>query len=479
MFFHLHKPEQLQQIELDGTLLGAGLGTLGAVGNRLNPDLERRYNDIVETRQKDLKKLEEYISVKKVVNKAKDQGVDLLKLASEDDYLVGSVNKDGKINTVDTAIPILNDRIIMPYESSVSDLLAREGSSVNIKDVYDYLIKSVKTSKDLEGASLESALRKVRADVAGYARRAKDGRIPLTTIHNAKVNKYATLNYFNPESKVIDKTIAKGLKDIVELYSGENVQEINRELSKYYALQDLFEKLDGKVVKGGKLGKYFAQTLGGIVGSKFGPIGAIIGAETAGQIKGAQMASKFSKATGKQVQPPEVLVKAGKKAGSPRLALPAGNKSGPRSQISNTNVINVAPRIVDEAQAPSANQSYSSRSLGNRNTIQSTTITPVRNAIVKLSLIPKGTSIDKVRNIVNNHLETTLQAIADPDTFDMILDNPTAFYKQQIDDISMGLKAENPKYAKVSKEINKINPENIENFEELAESVRKILKRVK
>ena len=72
----------------------------------------------------------------------------------------------------------------------------------------------------------------------------------------------------------------------------------------------LLEKLDGKKVQGGKLGKYFAQTIGSIVGSHFGPLGAIVGAELGGGIKGSLMSSTFGRAAGSQLEQSAAMQKA-------------------------------------------------------------------------------------------------------------------------------------------------------------------------
>lgn len=95
--------------------------------------------------------------------------------------------------------------------------------------------------------------------------------------------------------------------------------------------------------------------------------------------------------------------------------------------------------------------------------------------ISKSITVPKGSSIDATRKIVNNHLESTLMAISDTPTFDMIKANPQAFYRQQIQDIAMGLKAENPKYARLSNSIASIDASKINDFETLASKIREKL----
>jgi hypothetical protein len=123
--------------------------------------------------------------------------------------------------------------------------------------------------------------------------------LPLEMIHDAKIDKYANINYLNPESKRVDKALARALKELVENNTKSiKVEALNKELAQQYAVRTFLEKLDGKKVVGGRLGKYFAQITGGMIGSHFGPFGAMVGAEAGNLLKGAQMAGKFSGETG-------------------------------------------------------------------------------------------------------------------------------------------------------------------------------------
>lgn len=270
-----------------GGVLGAGAGAVKGVRGVTNKDeiIKRRYDELANIQKNNA-------VVRRVIEAGDKRGIDTKKILSENDFLVGAVDKDGTIDTTN-ALAEMQD-FLEPIEGTVRKNLERDAKKVTLEEVRKHLVSAVRGS-GIKGAALRRALNNVDDDIAGYALEAgPDGTIPLTLLHDAKVDKYRNLNYLNPESSRIDKTIAKGLKTFVQDNTESiDVGKINKELSDYYATMSVLEKLNGKKVKAGRLGKYFAQTVGSIVGSHFGPLGAIVGAELGGDILGKSMASKF------------------------------------------------------------------------------------------------------------------------------------------------------------------------------------------
>lgn len=271
-----------------------------------------RIQRIVDKRAQEIDQIESnYAGIRKLT--AGNKGDEAKRILASTDLLHGAVDPDGTIRT-EAAISELN-AFLKPQEDVVYKNLVAEGKRIPLS-VVEKRLKSAVNSSGVKGGARLRALKNVEDDIAGYALDAdKNGTIPVAEIHNAKVDKYANINYLNPESKKIDKVIAKELKKIVENETKSvDVQKVNEELSKYYAVQKLLEKLDGKKVKGGKLGKYFAQTVGAIVGSHFGPLGAIAGSEIGGAIKGASMSSRFSGKTGNKLMQSDIIKNALKSA---------------------------------------------------------------------------------------------------------------------------------------------------------------------
>lgn len=347
-----------------GTLAGARGGVKAAetTGERLTSRTAPKETTVpqerlVSKRNAELTKIESTNApVRRVIEKAKGQGIDVkADLAKLDVPL--TTDAEGTLHTRE-AMQELNT-FLEPIERVVSDNLKREGAAIPLKDVQTRLTRAIDNS-GLEADALESAYSKLDATMKGLSRRAdENGRIPLAKVHDAKVSKYSTIDYMNEGAKIADKAIARELKQLVEDHTrSADVKGLNGELSRYFSVLDLLEKLDGKKVKGGRLGKYFAQTLGGIAGSHLGPFGTIAGAEIARRLQGAALERTFPGRPGGGLQPSEAMIKAAQAAKQPRLGLPAPREGAPRTQTNGYEVIplkgKAQPSITDQNSFKSA-----------------------------------------------------------------------------------------------------------------------------
>lgn len=257
---------------------------------------EIKATNAIEQRKKELGVLDDYASVSKRVDKAKNMGVDVKDYVASKDLLVGAVDKNGVINTKGEGNAVDQmQQFLKPSEDVISNHLKNEGVSLPAATVQKKLEYEVNQS-GLKGGAKIRALNEVAQDMEGYKLDAnKDGSIPLSVIHDAKIDKYSNINFMtDAEKQKSAKAIARGLKTLVEDNTKSvDVGNINKELSKYYTVIDYLESLDGKRVEGGRLGKYFAKTVGAMVGGHAGPLGAIAGAELAGALKGNSMAKTF------------------------------------------------------------------------------------------------------------------------------------------------------------------------------------------
>ncbi len=420
-----------------GTAIGGGIPTITegvqSVKNRLAPDYS--LNKTVTKNTQDLNKITaNNSSLRKVIEKNKSKGYETLSDVANTDLLAGSVDNTGTIRT-ENAIAELNN-IIKPAEAVISQNLKKEGRKLPLTFVEKKLKESV-TNSSLEGKALKTALNSIDDEIAGYSLRADaDGFISLDKIHDAKVNKYATINYLNPETKVGDKVIAKALKEIVEGNTKSvDVNKVNKELGRFYAMQSFLEKLDGKKVQGGKLGKYFAQTVGGMVGSHFGPIGTIIGAEAGGRIKGDILSRTLSGKTGK---------------------------------------IPVRSQILEEAiQSGKPNEAIllpqSSKSFGNLKTNQTKTIIPTNSGISKT--IPQKLN---ARNYISGHLEEAQDVLSNTPVDKLNeLGGITALVERVKTNIVDGLQPYGQ--TAMADKISRIDTSKINNLYELQDEIDKIL----
>lgn len=372
-----------------GMAIGAGIplaleGERSAIGAiKSNFSKEGRIASLEAKRLKALQQLPQ-APLAKAVEKGKQRGIDVQKVLSETDVLHGAVDKSGRITTKgeDGAVAQYTLEKINGNEALVSDALKKEGRSISPETVRAKLTRAINNS-GIEGAELKSALGKIGDEIDGLGLRAgESGAIPLETIHRAKIDKYSDIN-FNTEASTskYKKAIAKALKELVE----ENttsvaVNDINKELSKHFAVIDYLNKLDGKVVKGGKLGKYFSQTVGAIVGAHFGPLGSIAGAEAGGRIRGETMSRVFGGKTGKTTPEAAAITQAKDFINAEPLALP-------KASVVPKPVINLPARAqstidAQEVARIQAQLPQSSNNLGSRNISQTTTIAPTIKPIL-------------------------------------------------------------------------------------------------
>lgn len=272
--------------------------------------------------------------VSRVFEEAKAQGHDVQSDLANSDFLVGSVNKNGRINTRKAGGAIDKVKTILePGESVVRDNIVRENKRVSLQYVEQEMLKNIENS-NIRGAAKITAIKKVKQEIEGLRLKAdKFDTVPLEEIHDTKVYKGKNINYTDKDVQNADKAITNALKRIVEdNVDGINVKEINAELSKYYAMLRVLDKLHGSTIEGGRLGKYATRMLGAIAGSKFGPVGAAVGAEVSGGLHGLYLKSFLTKELGKNPTLSKTLQDAIKLGGTPMpkqefLKLPAPDKT--------------------------------------------------------------------------------------------------------------------------------------------------------
>lgn len=380
--------------------------------------LSKSASDIVSSRVAELTKLENNNApVRNATAKAATRGVDSKSLLAQTDLLHNAVDNTGTIRT-QGAIQELSD-FLKPHEQVISRNLTREGVSIPLSTVERAMNATIDKSS-LEGAALDTAYAKVESEMKGLSRRADaNGNIPLAKLQDAKINKYSTLNYTDPAAKIADKAIARTYKGLIEDNTKSvDVKSLNKELAAHYSVMNLLEKLDGRKVDGGKLGKYFAQTVGAVAGSHFGPLGTIAGAELAGRIKGAAMSQKLSGKTGAALEPSATMAKATQQSKQPRLMLPPAREGVPKVQNNVPIRLNsgalpneaAAQQIAPRSTYNPKNKSYYtagkmggdplkvepySNSLGNRQSAQPATTNASKTAIPETITPDAASTIDR------------------------------------------------------------------------------------
>lgn len=282
---------------------------------------------------------------------------------AQSNVLNNAVDEDGLIRTKTKggAVDEYRAQTIDGVEDVVKRNLENEGSKVNLNelraDMYDAVTKS-----GLEGADLTRAIKGIGLELKGLAIRADTfGDVLLSKIQDAKTSIYKHIDYTKPSGVTYRKSLARVYKKTIENKSGLPVKEWNAELAKYYKDLDRLADLDGKRVKGGRLGKYTANiagsAVGGVAGAAAGAPGALVGGmlggEIAGFIQGKAMAGTFRKGVKGDVPENQLLADAKSRAesGTKDLTKPDAQVGAPKEILNDPNLPDSVKKQITKVEA--------------------------------------------------------------------------------------------------------------------------------
>lgn len=273
---------------------------------------------VVQGRADEIRAIESnYTKTRKVNDVAPDADASRQRIAATD-VLINAVDENGLIRTTQKggAVEQYRKLTVDGYENVVRQLLEREGKDINLNEVKGALVENIYSTRNLEGADLISALRRIDREIQGLAVHADEfGNIPLYKIHDAKIASTINIDYTKPLSQTYRKTVGNTFKRLVEDKSQQNIKEINSQLGNYYQDIERLRNLDGRRVQGGKLGKYFAQVTGNVAGAAAGSVagpfgiaaGTVIGGEVSSALKGKTLAKTFGKELGLKTEKNAIL----------------------------------------------------------------------------------------------------------------------------------------------------------------------------
>lgn len=232
-------------------------------------------------------------AVEDAINAGKAKGFDPVADLASDDRFTPEVSSDGRIDS-STAIKNLND-FVKPIAAVERQAIIADGRSFSFAKFASDVRGSLSQYK-ARGSSYDAMVKRVDADLAVYQREyAQNGTISGVSLDDIKNAKYSISNWNDEDAQISDKSVARVAKETI--YNGTknaDLKQLNTEMSRYYSARDVLDAVDNKIVRGGRLGKYFARTLGTAIGSHFGPIGALVGMYTGDALEGAAMQHQFN-----------------------------------------------------------------------------------------------------------------------------------------------------------------------------------------
>lgn len=242
--------------------------------------------------------------LKKLVTSAESNGYSPVKDLADSDLLVGAVTKDGRIDGK-LVQERFNDVMNVP-EGIIKRKFEETGEKISLDQVQARMAE-VLNSEYVPSKLYKQVQNKYDDIVYGLYKKGKvdaDGMINFADLQQEKIDAYKLSNFLDPEKTLADKAIGRAFKVAIDQDSKSipELAQINKELGRYLSVKSLIDKLDQKVVKGGRLGKYFAQAVGALSGGSVGgPVGSILGAEAGGAIQGQILKGTFGKAVGKDI----------------------------------------------------------------------------------------------------------------------------------------------------------------------------------
>ena len=328
-----------------------------------------------------------YSKLRKNMNAAPDDGAPSRNRVANAGILSDAVDKDGTIRTMQKggAYEQYKTHTLDGAEGVVRNDLAREGAKANIRDVESGLRSNINRS-NLTIDKKAAAQTKIDSIVSEWKRLYPDGKIPLEVLQDEKIRTTQNIDYTNSSSKIEQKAVGNAYKVAIERNSNLPIRQINQALAEYLKDLDLIESLDGRKVRGGRLGKYFSTVSGNIVGGVAGnavggpfgsALGTIVGGELGARIQSQIFRNMFVKFGGDVLQA-DIIKEAISRSKSPRPALPAPAAGSPRSSIGSGNPVILPSKMPIDQSIIDADYS---KSFGNRNAKYNNTNIPKANAM--------------------------------------------------------------------------------------------------
>jgi hypothetical protein len=236
--------------------------------------LEQKYNEVFSSTKLG----------KKTLDKSTAQGKNPAKFLSEHGYIL-DVEK-GKINAVPTIEKISKN--VEPLEDVLGDILSvkdkslPDSSRISLNDLGRRAKTKLNTDTNRASGYLQKQYQEIDR-VVGELKQSFGDTVNLSDLNNIKRGQWAQSKVFDATrpsySSDIHYSIGTTAKDLIEQSIPEaDIKSLNAYIGDHLDVIKNLQKVNGNAVKGGRLGNYFARTVGSIVGAQGGPLGSIAGA---------------------------------------------------------------------------------------------------------------------------------------------------------------------------------------------------------
>jgi hypothetical protein len=229
---------------------------------------------------------------KKLYTRTQKKGTDVPDIISQNDHYVPKV-EDGKVLADEALDAVQAD--ISPMNDIIHEVIVAERKGTSLQAFKQAAIRNIEDLK-LRGDEYNRALANISRDFAVYEKQyGSKGTIPLQVVDEIKNAKYGQINWNNVDQLSADRAISRAAKETVENnITDADIRALNKEVGKLRDVQETLEKMQGRAVKGGRLGGGMARIVGAVAGASGGPISSIIGSMTAGQLAKILQSARFN-----------------------------------------------------------------------------------------------------------------------------------------------------------------------------------------
>jgi hypothetical protein len=264
---------------VEEAIIGGGLtAVMGTKGYAKDPkklayEATNAYRNILRPTQGEVKNIE--------IRKGKNID-DYYKLAAEENLEIGSTS-DKKLDTV-KARETLSSR-----QERIHDILNKELSS-NEEKQFDLLKIGEAAKEEIRKSTKNDTEYKASAnevdEFIADAIEARGRRLSGSELNGFKQGMWSVgYNQLKPTAKKNARKIGFIAKEAIEKsYPESHIKQLNELSGKYATLTDLLENAQGRVIKGGRLGGYFANAIGAVAGSRIPVVGPLAGAYIGGKV---------------------------------------------------------------------------------------------------------------------------------------------------------------------------------------------------
>lgn len=374
--------------------------------NKAVNELENRYTEWSTGTKPGKKLVNQFNKKTEMLNKAGTEGKTPMRTLAENGIVPEL--KGVKFNTFDQANDFRNSTNVL--RETNRDALVEAGFSTVPTDIPVLERKALevaKTPQNVNAGRYDKMASDIRKEFQLLRKNYPDGKIPLILQDDIKSARWD--NVFKNKGLVeadmlkkdseyaIAKAFQKNIEEVAEQAGHTELAQLNREIGDKLDASKFLESLDGKVLKGGRVGKYVGTLIGSSLGQSIPGkiVGALGGNYVADKLIKASVTSPVRRAILSKLakEDPEAYTMTLKwlaeqdKLRATRLALPAG---GTQPIVNEGRPIKVFPKnvegeyvgkdIVGQSKSPTAQQTIPAITKVNKTGI-SNTIQNIKNKV--------------------------------------------------------------------------------------------------